>query len=109
MAYGARIFLHPVLIGVPVMGWVTPWSPPCRPVPERGGGRTGGEDAALASRGVRRHAFGMFAVTEAVAAAIRAVFAEEDELSAAIELRRRFPRITGPSPGGRRRRTQCAR
>jgi hypothetical protein len=35
----------------------------------------------------------MFVVTEADAAAIRAVF-DEGELSAAIELRRRFPRIS---------------
>jgi hypothetical protein len=36
----------------------------------------------------------MFIVTEADAAAIRAVFDQEGELSAAIELRRRFPGIT---------------
>jgi len=36
----------------------------------------------------------MFVVTEADAAAIRAVFDQEGELSAAIELRRRFPGIT---------------
>lgn len=36
----------------------------------------------------------MFAVTEADAAAIRAVFNKEGELSAAIELCRRFPGIT---------------
>jgi hypothetical protein len=36
----------------------------------------------------------MFLVTEAVAAAIRAVFEQEGELSAAIELRRLFPGIT---------------
>jgi len=36
----------------------------------------------------------MFVVTEADAAAIRAIFDEEGELSAAIELRRRFPGIT---------------
>jgi hypothetical protein len=35
----------------------------------------------------------MFVVTEADAAAIRAVFDQEGELSAAIELRRRFPGI----------------
>ena len=39
------------------------------------------------------HAIGMFVVTEADAAAIRAVFNQEGELSAAIELRRRFPGI----------------
>jgi hypothetical protein len=36
----------------------------------------------------------MFVVTEADAAAIRDVFHQEGELSAAIELRRRFPGIT---------------
>jgi hypothetical protein len=36
----------------------------------------------------------MFVVTEADAAAIRTVFEQEGELSAAIELRRRFPGIT---------------
>jgi hypothetical protein len=36
----------------------------------------------------------MFVVTEADAAAIRAVYEQRGELSAAIELRRRFPGIT---------------
>ena len=36
----------------------------------------------------------MFVVTEADAAAIRTVFDQEGELSAAIELRRRFPGVT---------------
>jgi hypothetical protein len=36
----------------------------------------------------------MFVITEADADAIRAVFNQEGELSAAIELRRRFPGIT---------------
>ena len=49
---------------------------------------------ALASRCMHRHAFGMFVVTDADAAAIRAIFSREGELSAAIELRRRFPGIT---------------
>ena len=40
------------------------------------------------------HALGMFVITEADAAAIRAVFNEEGELSAVIELRRRFPGVT---------------
>jgi hypothetical protein len=35
----------------------------------------------------------MFLVTEADAAAIRAIFDEHGELSAAVELRRRFPGI----------------
>jgi hypothetical protein len=39
----------------------------------------------------------MFAVDEAAAAAIRRVFAEEGELSAIVELRRRFPGVAlGP-------------
>jgi hypothetical protein len=38
--------------------------------------------------GVHGHADGMFVVTEADAAAIRTIFNEEGELSAAIELRR---------------------
>jgi hypothetical protein len=49
---------------------------------------------ALASRGALHHASGMFVITEADAAAIRAVFNEEGELSAVIELRRRFPGVT---------------
>ncbi len=36
----------------------------------------------------------MFAVTEADAAAIRTAFHEDGELSATIELRRRFPGLT---------------
>ena len=36
----------------------------------------------------------MFAITEAEAAAIRAVYQQRGELSAAIELRRLFPGIT---------------
>jgi len=35
----------------------------------------------------------MFVITEADGAAIRAIFDEEGELSAAIELRRRFPGV----------------
>ena len=50
--------------------------------------------AVLVGRGAHRHAIGMFVVTEADAAAIRDVFHQEGELSAAIELRRRFPGIT---------------
>jgi hypothetical protein len=36
----------------------------------------------------------MFVVTEANAAAIRAVYQQRGELAAAVELRRRFPGIT---------------
>ena len=53
---------------------------------------TGGD--ALASRAASHHAFGMFVVTEASPDAIRAIFNQEGELSAAIELRRRFPGVT---------------
>jgi hypothetical protein len=46
----------------------------------------------------------MFIVTEADADAIRAVFEQEGELSAAIELRRLFPGITDNA-----RARECAR
>jgi hypothetical protein len=39
------------------------------------------------------HVEGMFVITEVDAAAIRAIFDEEGELSAAIELRRRLPGV----------------
>lgn len=48
----------------------------------------------LDRRAAGYHALGMFLVTEAAADAIRAIFNQEGELSAAIELRRRFPGIT---------------
>lgn len=48
----------------------------------------------LAGRRARPHALGMFVVSEVDAAAIRATFEREGELSAAIELRRRFSGIT---------------
>ena len=44
--------------------------------------------------GLRHHPAGMFVVTEAEAAAIRAVFEQLGEFAAAVELRRLFPRIT---------------
>jgi hypothetical protein len=46
----------------------------------------------------------MFAITEASAAAIRAVFQQRGELSAAIKLRRRFSGITDNAQA-----RQCAR
>jgi hypothetical protein len=46
----------------------------------------------------------MFVVTEADAAAIRTAYEQEGELSAAIELRRRFPGITNNEQA-----RQCAR
>ena len=48
---------------------------------------------ALAGAGARASCFGMFIVTESDAAAIRAAFHEEGELSAIIELRQRFPGV----------------
>jgi hypothetical protein len=49
----------------------------------------------LAARGRRHHPAGMFVVTEAEAAAIRAAFAGGGELAAAVELRRLFPGVMG--------------
>jgi hypothetical protein len=46
----------------------------------------------------------MFVVTEADAAAIRSAYEQDGELSAAIELRRRFPGITDNEKA-----RQCAR
>jgi len=48
----------------------------------------------LTSHSAHRHLSSMFLVTEADADAIRTAFHEAGELSAAIELRRRFPGIT---------------
>jgi hypothetical protein len=85
--------------------------PPPPPLPDRVGPIEFGETVALARSGQRRHAAAIFAVTEAEAAAIRAVFEQQGELSAAIELRRLFPgvtdnakrgRVPGPSPAGNR-------
>ena len=50
-----------------------------------------GELAAFASR---THPAGMFVVTEAEAAAIRAVYEQRGEFSAAVELGRLFPGVT---------------
>jgi hypothetical protein len=49
---------------------------------------------SLAGHCLDPHAGGMFVVTEAEAAAIRAAFEQRGELSAAVELRRLFPGIT---------------
>jgi hypothetical protein len=48
----------------------------------------------MVDRGAPPHAFGMFVVTEADAAAIRSAFDQGGELAAAVELRRLFPSIT---------------
>jgi hypothetical protein len=47
----------------------------------------------------------MFVVTEADAAAIRAVYQQRGEFSAAVELRRRFPGIADNAQAAR----ECAR
>ena len=49
---------------------------------------------ALVGRIAPPHAPAMFAITEAEAAAIRAVFQQRGEFAAAVELRRLFPGIT---------------
>jgi hypothetical protein len=62
-----------------------------------GSNATGAEDRAdgrLADERPPPHAPGMFVVTEADVAAIRAVYQQRGEFAAAIELRRRFPGIT---------------
>jgi hypothetical protein len=51
-------------------------------------------DRHVAARIAPPHAPAMFVVTEADAAAIRAVYQQRGEFSAAVELRRRFPGIT---------------
>jgi hypothetical protein len=53
-----------------------------------------GRGPHIVDRGASPHAFGMFVVTEAEAAAIRAAFNRGGELSAAVELRRLFPGVT---------------
>ena len=72
----------------------------------------------LVARGPHTHPAGMFAITAAEAAAIRAAFEQRGELSAAVELRRLFPGVTdtaqaracaGPSPAGSRCPCRCAR
>ena len=64
----------------------------------------------LAAFGACTHPADMFVVTEAEAAAIRAVYEQRGEFSAAVELRRLFPGVTdttqaracaGPLPAGR--------
>ena len=49
---------------------------------------------ALVALGAHTHPAGMFVVTEAEAAAIRAVYEQRGEFSAAVELRRLFPGMT---------------
>ena len=56
--------------------------------------RAGTKKAAVAGHIGTPHAPGMFAITEAEAAAIRTVFEERGEFAAAVALRRLFPGIT---------------
>ena len=70
----------------------------------------------LLSPGRESHAPGMFVVSEAEAAAIRTAFEQRGELSAAVELRRRFPGIIDNAQAGSARasslagsRCRCAR
>jgi hypothetical protein len=49
---------------------------------------------SLAAHSPRHHPAEMFVVTEADAAAIRAVYQQRGEFAAAVELRQRFPGIT---------------
>jgi hypothetical protein len=56
--------------------------------------------AGLADGQSPPHAPAMFAITEAEAAAIRAVFERRGEFAAAVELRRRFPGITDNAQAG---------
>ena len=56
--------------------------------------RAGTKKAAVAGHNASPHAPTMFVVTEADAAAIRAVYEQRGEFAAAVELRRRFPGIT---------------
>jgi hypothetical protein len=51
-------------------------------------------DVRLVRRDPSPHPVGMFVVTEAEAAAIRAAFHQGGEFTAAVELRRLFPGIT---------------
>ena len=48
----------------------------------------------LAALGAHTHPADLFVVTEADAAAIRAVYEQSGEFSAAVELRRLFPAVT---------------
>jgi hypothetical protein len=54
----------------------------------------------LAGRTAPPHAPAMFVITEAEAAAIRAVYEQRGEFAAAVELRRRFPGITDNAGAG---------
>ena len=63
------------------MDGVEPWGQPA-------------DDPRIVDRGASPHAFGMFVVTKAEAAAIRSAFDQGGEFAAAVELRRLVPSIT---------------
>jgi hypothetical protein len=54
---------------------------------------TAGRRIPACQPGMHCHAKAMLVITEVDAAAIRGIFGEEGELSAAIELQRRFPEV----------------
>jgi hypothetical protein len=64
----------------------------------------GRSDRCIAGCGSCAHALGLFVVSEAEAAAIRAVFEREGEFAAAGELRRLFPGVTDTTEA-----RECAR
>jgi hypothetical protein len=65
-----------------------------RPVAFRSGITICGHRHRLADHGPRTHPANMFVVSEVEAAAIRAAFERDGELSATVEVRRLFPGIT---------------
>ena len=76
-----------------------PTAPPAPPVavatrPAASAGRPTWHSLPLAALGAHTHPAGMMVVTEAEAAAIRAVYEQSGELSAAVELRRLSPLVT---------------
>ena len=76
----------------------SPWPPARFLLPPAGrptaSSATHPRHGALVALGAHTHPAGMFVVTEAEAAAIRAVYEQRGEFSAAVELRRLFPAIT---------------
>ena len=62
--------------------------------PEVGGLARDGLNKPLAAHVPASHPAGMFVVSEAEAATIRAVFEQRGEFAAAVELRRLFPAVT---------------
>ena len=83
-----RFFFHKIPGGARAK-----WFQPLRVSP-RAATRAQDRAAGLANKRSPPHAPAMFVVTEADAAAIRAVYEQRGEFAAAVELRRRFPGIT---------------